>query len=135
MNPRLRQILAVLAGILLGSGVNMGLILLGGKVVPPPPGADTTTLAGLKASIHLFGPLNFAVPFLAHALGTLAGAAAAAWLAPTGRTPAALVVGGWFCLGGLVTSVMIPAPLWFKAADLLLAYFPMAWLGRATAPR
>ena len=28
-----------------------------------------------------------------------------------------------------MASLMIPAPAWFIATDLLLAYLPMAWLG------
>jgi hypothetical protein len=30
---------------------------------------------------------------------------------------------------------MIPAPKWFLAVDLLLAYLPMAWLGGTLAGR
>jgi len=34
----------------------------------------------------------------------------------------------FFLCGGVMASVMIPAPSWFIATDLLLAYLPMAWL-------
>jgi hypothetical protein len=134
MKNVLRIVLAVIVGLILGSCVNMGLIILGGKVVPPPFGAVTTTTEGLKASIHLFRPLHFLFPFLAHAIGTLAGASASAWLAPVNRTAIALFVGGFFFIGGLASCFMIPAPTWFMALDLAIAYFPMAWLGRKTAP-
>jgi hypothetical protein len=30
---------------------------------------------------------------------------------------------------------MIPAPTWFVALDLLVAYFPMAWLGIQVSTR
>jgi hypothetical protein len=30
--------------------------------------------------------------------------------------------------------VILPAPVWFILADVILAYLPMAWLGRALAP-
>ena len=134
MKTVLRYVLAVVAGFILGSCVNMGLILLGGKLVPPPPGVDAATMEGLKATIHLFQPRHFLFPFLAHALGTLAGAGAAVWLAPARRSEIAYAIGGLFFLGGLTNSVLLPAPAWFIALDLALAYFPMAWLGRKLAP-
>jgi hypothetical protein len=129
-----RFILALVLGLLLGSLVNGGLILISGKVIPPPAGADVTTVEGLKASIHLFEPRHFLFPFLAHALGTLAGAFVAAWVTGIGRTAIAFVVGGLFLVGGIINCFMLPAPAWFMAADLALAYLPMAWIGRKLAP-
>jgi hypothetical protein len=134
MKHALRITLAVLVGLLLGSLVNMGLLAFGGKLIPAPLGVDATSMAGLKATIHLFEPRHFLFPFLAHALGTVAGAAVAAWLAPVARSRAAYIVGGLFLVGGIVNCVILPAPLWFILADVILAYLPMAWLGRALAP-
>ena len=62
--------LAVVAGLLIGSVVNMSLIMISASVIPPPAGVDVTTTEGLKASIHLFEPRHFVFPFLAHGLGT-----------------------------------------------------------------
>ena len=70
----LRNILAVFAGIILGSVVNMSLVLVSGHVIPLPEGAVGDTVEGLKQTIHLFEPKHFLFPFLAHALGTLVGA-------------------------------------------------------------
>lgn len=131
----LRVLVAVLLGFVVGSAVNMGLITLGGKVIAPPAGADVTTMEGLKASLHLFEPRHFLFPFLAHALGTLAGAFVAALIAPAKSILAASIVGGCFLIGGVASIVMLPGPLWFSAADLLLAYLPAAWLGYALARR
>lgn len=128
-----RILLAVLAGIAVGGVVNMGLITLSGKVVAPPPGADVTTMEGLKASLHLFEPKHFIFPFLAHALGTLVGACAAGLLAAGKSAVAAYVVGGAFLLGGIANVIVLPAPVWFSAIDLLLAYLPAAWVGQAIA--
>jgi hypothetical protein len=129
-----RFILALVLGLVIGSVVNGGLIMISGKVIPPPAGADVTTVEGLKASIHLFEPRHFLFPFLAHALGTLAGALVAAWLTGIGRTAIAFVVGGLFLVGGIINCFMLPAPAWFMAVDLALAYLPMAWIGRKLAP-
>ena len=89
----------------------------------------------LRSSIHLFQPRHFVMPFLAHALGTLAGALVAYLIAVTHKLPVALVIGAVFLLGGIAASFMIPAPAWFIAADLLLAYVPMAWLAARIGAR
>lgn len=130
-----RLVLAVVAGLLLGSVLNMALIALGGSLVAPPEGADVRTMEGLKAALPLFEPRHFLFPFLAHALGTLLGAAVAAWLVPARAGAAALAVGGLFLLGGIANAVILPAPWWFIAVDLLLAYLPAAWLGQRLAAR
>ena len=46
MNPIIKNILAVIAGLLVGSIVNMALITISGKVIPPPTDADITTMEG-----------------------------------------------------------------------------------------
>lgn len=128
--PRLlRNILAVLAGVVGGGVVNMALITLSPSLIPPPAGVDVTTAEGLEKGIHLFQPRHFVMPFLAHALGTLAGALAAYLIAATYKARLAFVVGAFFLCGGVAASFMIPAPAWFIALDLVAAYLPMAWLG------
>jgi hypothetical protein len=128
MNPTLKNILAVVAGFIIGSIVNMSLINVSGMFIPPPEGADTTTMEGLKASMHLFGPKHFIFPFLAHALGTFSGALIAALIAATKRMMMARIIGGAFMVGGIINIILLPSPLWFTALDLLLAYVPMAYL-------
>ena len=63
MNPMIKNILAVILGFVIGSAVNMGIIMVSGSIIPPPIGADVTTMEGLKASIHLFEPKHFLFPF------------------------------------------------------------------------
>ncbi|HEU0078611.1 MAG TPA: hypothetical protein VFQ76_13215 [Longimicrobiaceae bacterium] len=124
----LRNVLALLAGIVIGGGVNMALITLSPSLVPPPAGVDVTDPESLGRAMHLFQPRHFIMPFLAHALGTLAGALAAYLIAASYRAQIAYVVGAVFLCGGVAASFMIPAPTWFIALDLLAAYLPMAWL-------
>lgn len=135
MNPILRNAGAVVAGLVLGSVVNMSLILLSGSVIPPPEGADSTTVEGLKASMHLFQPKHFLFPFLAHALGTLVGAWLAARIAIGSKIRPAMVVGLLFMAGGIANVRMLPSPLWFSILDIGVAYLPMAWLGMRLAVR
>jgi hypothetical protein len=129
MNPILKNVLAVIAGLVFGSAVNMGLIKISGSIIPPPEGADLSTMEGLKASIHLFQPRHFIFPFLAHAIGTFAGAFVAALIAATHKMKFALGIGLFFLAGGIANILMLPSPLWFTVLDLVAAYIPMAYLG------
>jgi hypothetical protein len=89
---------------------------------------DVTNAESLSNAMHLLEPRHFVMPFLAHAVGTLAGALAAYLIAATYRARMAYVIGAVFLCGGVAASFMIPAPTWFVALDLLAAYLPMAWL-------
>ena len=128
-SPIIRNILAVIGGIIIGSIVNMGLIMIGGKVVPPPSGVDVMDMESLKSSMHLFEAKHFIFPFLAHALGTFVGAYLAAMLVASHKIKFALGVGAFFLIGGIANVFMLPSPTWFSTLDLVGAYIPMAWLG------
>ncbi len=129
MNPIQKNILAVLAGLIVGSLVNMGIVMFSGSIIPPPEGGDVTTMEGLKATMHLFEPKHFIMPFLAHALGTLVGAFVAAKIAASRNMLFALLVGTFFFIGGAISVSSLGGPMWFNALDLIVAYFPMAYLG------
>ncbi len=135
MKPVVKNILAFVAGAVLGSVVNMLIIMLSSFVIPPPLGADVTTAEGLKASMHLFEPRHFIMPFLAHALGTFVGAFIAASIAATHKMKLALGIGVLFLIGGITNVLMLPSPLWFSVIDLAVAYIPMAYIGGMLAVR
>lgn len=138
MKKILRNIAAVIVGIIAGGAVNMAIVTFGPSVIPPPPGVDVTNTESIAATMHLFQPKHFAVPFLAHALGTLAGTLIVCLAAAGNQTRLPYVVGAVFLAGGIAASIMIPAPLWFIVLDLAVAYFPMSWvaikLGRRLKP-
>jgi len=125
----LRNILGIVAGFILGSVVNMGLVTVSSSVIAPPAGADMTTVEGLQAAMPRLEAKHFVFPFLAHALGTLVASLAAATIAASHKMMIALGFGGLFLVGGIAASMMIPAPAWFIALDLIVAYIPMAWIG------
>lgn len=125
----LRNTLAVLIGLVVGSALNMLLIIVSPHVIPPPAGVDVNDTESLSASMHLFEPKHFVFPFLAHALGTLAGALVAFVIAASYRSVFAYTIGVVFLAGGIAASFIIPAPVWFIVLDLAVAYIPMAWIG------
>ncbi|MDP1621720.1 MAG: hypothetical protein Q8M08_05195 [Bacteroidales bacterium] len=128
MKPITRNILAIAAGLVFGSAVNMGIIMISGSIIPPPGGADVTTMEGLKASLHLFQPRHFIFPFFAHALGTFAGAFLAAIIAASHKKRIAFGIGLFFLAGGIANFFMLPSPTWFTVLDLVGAYMPMGYL-------
>ena len=124
-----RNILAVVVGFVIGSIVNMGVLAVGHMLMPPPPGFDSSSMEGVASTIHLLRPLDFIVPFLAHALGPFVGVLTAMFIAASRHRTIAIVLGALFLVGGIIANFMIPAPLWYRAIDLVLAYIPMAFLG------
>ena len=127
MNPILKNILAVIAGIIIGGAVNMGIIMISSYIIPPPDGADLKTMEGLKASMHLMQPKHFLMPFLAHAIGTFIGALLTTLIAVNHKLKFALGIGIWFLIGGIMNIFMLPSPTWFTIIDLVFAYIPMSY--------
>lgn len=123
-----RNVLAVILGLVIGSSVNMAIVIAGPTLIPPPAGVDMNTPEGLAKAMPLLEARHFIAPFLAHALGTLVGALVAYLVAGSRHPLFAWVIGAVFLCGGIAASLMIPAPAWFIALDLLVAYLPMAWL-------
>lgn len=134
MNPAVRGVLGGLAGIISGSLVNFGIVLIGTTLIPVPEGVDAMDPESINQGMHLFGPEHFLSPWLAHALGTLVGAFVATKIMKTQGYAIGLVVGAMFLIGGIISVIDIPqAPMWFKVADLALAYLPMGYLGARLA--
>ncbi|SDW77612.1 hypothetical protein SAMN05444411_102150 [Lutibacter oricola] len=129
MNSVIKNILAVILGLAIGSIVNMGIITISGSVIPPPEGVDPTSMQSLKETMHLFRPKHYLMPFLAHALGAFVGAFVASVIAKKSKLKMALIVGVLFLIGGVINVFMLPSPIWFAVLDIAVAYLPMAWFG------
>lgn len=127
-----RNILSVIVGWLGGSLVNGGLVMVGHTVFPIE-GLDPNDMEALAAAMPTMGTEHFVFPFLAHALGTLAGAFIAALIAGSHKMTFAYVVGGVFFVGGIAVNYLLPGPMWFAVVDILIAYIPMAWIGGTLA--
>jgi hypothetical protein len=135
MNPIVRNILAVIVGVIIGGALNMMLIMVSSSLIPPPEGTNITTMEGLKVAMSLMEPKHFIIPFLAHALGTLVGAFVTAKIATSHKMRFAVGIGAWFLLGGITNIIMLPSPTWFTILDLTLAYVPTGYLGGKMATR
>tara|TARA_R110002050_G_scaffold286088_1_gene436123 strand:- start:78124 stop:78531 length:408 start_codon:yes stop_codon:yes gene_type:complete len=124
-----RNILAVLVGAVVGGAVNMALIMSSDTIIPLPEGVDPGDMNSLVENMHLFEPINFLMPFLAHALGTLVGAYLAAVIAVSNKMYFAIGIGVLFLVGGIQMAMDLPSPLWFNITDIVFAYLPMGWIG------
>ena len=124
-----RNIIALILGLFLGGMINMLIINNGGGFIAPPEGVNPNDIESIKENMHLYTPIHFIIPFLAHAMGTFIGALITSLIAVSIRMYLAIGVGFCFLIGGIMMVLMLPSPLWFNIIDLSLAYLPMGWLG------
>ena len=125
----IRNILAVIVGVVVCMFVNGGIIAVSASVIPPPAGVNVNDMKSIEANAHLYQPKHFVMPFLAHALGSVVGGLVAALIAGSRKMTFAMVIGFVHLLGGITAAWLLPMPLWFEVFDLVAAYIPMAWLG------
>ncbi len=129
MSPAIKNVLAVAAGIIIGSGVNIGLVVLGQILIPLPDVMDGMDANSIGENAHLLEVKHMIPAFFAHAMGTLVGAFVAARFSVLRKLTMALLIGVFFLYGGIQMSLMVPAPTWFDILDLGFAYIPMAYAG------
>jgi hypothetical protein len=124
----IRNLIAVVAGVVAG-GIVVALVEgVGHMFYPPPAGVDVSdpkALAGLMDKIPVGAKIAVVV---AWALGSLAGGCTAASFGTNRRTVLALAVGGVLLALGGYSLVTIPHPAWMMALGILLP-LPMAWMG------
>lgn len=138
----IRNILSVILGIIVGSLVNMIIVVFSYDLVTYPEGvipmdlndmfnmqAMQETIDSIKANIEKFSFGHYIFPFLAHAIGSLAGGWLAAKIAATRKIVFAIVVGVYFLLGGIMNAVDLGMPFLATAIDLVFAYIPFAYIG------
>jgi hypothetical protein len=134
MGQIVRSVLGVLAGILLGMVLMMGIEFVGHLLYPLPPGVDASDFEALKALLPTLPVGALLLVLLGWTVAPLAGGFAAAWVARRAPVAHALVVGLFFLAGGIAMLVMMPHPLWFAVAGVAV-FLPAAYAGSRLAPR
>lgn len=118
MNPTLRKIFAVVAGIGFGGSLVMVVQLLNTTVFPPPPGMDLSDPESIGRFIAEAGPL----PLLGVALSWFVGAFVGAFMGTRVARTRSRIPGGvttaFFLAGGLWTLLSFPHPAWFWVVGL-----------------
>jgi len=125
-----RNILAVVLGLLAGGLFNMALVSLNQILYPFPASVDPHNLDSLRAHIQAHGwPLGaLLIVLVAHAGGSFVSGLVLGLIARRPWYLAATILGVLWLCGGVAALSMIPGPLWFAVADVLL-YVPAALLG------
>ena len=127
-----RSVLGVVIGIFVAVVVVGALESIGHLIFPPPPGIDLQDSEALKTIIDQL-PLGAIVMVLvAWGAGSLIGGFTAAAVAGRAQVVHGLIVGGIQMSFGLLTMIMIPHPIWFMVAAVLVVV-PLAWLGAVGA--
>lgn len=128
MNPILKQIIAVIGGIVVGMiviGLTEG---LGHLIFPPPAGLDLSDMEQVASYMPDAPIISLLWVALAWVVGTFVGGAIATMIGKEfGRTPA-YFVGGILSLSGILNLVKIPHPTWFWIS--ILVFIPAALIGR-----
>ena len=125
MKNIIRNILAVIVGLVVGNIAIMGLHYLGMVFYPLPEGTEMNDMEAIieYMSIAPLGSLWFVL--LAHIGGTfIAGISTA--LVSKNIMPT-YIIGGFFTLAGIYNLYMLPHPLWFNIEVIL--YLPAAIYG------
>jgi hypothetical protein len=135
MRSALRSIAAVFAGFVAASIVMMIVETINGRVFYPELAkaaegvTDRETIRALFAKAPLGALLVVIVGWI---LGGVAGGWIAARLAAKSKSRHGIVVGILLTLAGVANNLMLPPPLWFWIASLVVL-IPAAYLGASLA--
>ena len=127
-----RKVLAILAGLMIGSLFNWTLIKICDLIYGPKGGVDFSDQAAMRAYISSLPVAALLLVLAAHGGGSFVGGAVCAAVARQRWILGATLVGAPFLLGGIMMLRTVPAPIWFAVVDVLL-YVPLAILGCAAA--
>ena len=94
MKKVLKSIAIIIAGIIIGSIVNMGLIMLGGMIFTLNENFEPMNAINWDLKYFIF-------PFLAHSIGTFSGAFIVSKLSKKSTIIMPLIVGFYFLAGGI----------------------------------
>ena len=131
-----RSILAVIAGFVAASAVMMLIEAINGRVLYPELGKMAEGMTDREAIRALMAnaPVGaFLVILFGWMLGSLVGGSIAAWIGWNAPVAHALILGGLLTLAGIANNLMLPPPVWFWLASLVVL-LPAACAGARLAP-
>ena len=136
MRSALRSIAAVVAGFIAASIVMMIIETINGRVLYPElaKAAEGVTNRETMRAVLAAAPLGaFLVVIAGWILGGVAGGWITARLAAQAKVGHGLVLGALLTLAGVANNLMLPPPLWFWIASLIVL-MPAAYLGARLVP-
>lgn len=131
-NPLVRQILGVIAGVIVGGLIVFCVEAVGHSLFPTPAGTDLSNPEDVKRLISMLPIGALVMVLVGWAFGSLAGAWTANRIARTSM--AGWIVAGLFVLLTAYNFTIIPHPMWMMAAGILIPLVA-AWVAsRMTRP-
>jgi hypothetical protein len=131
MRNAIRSLLAVIAGFVAASAVMMVVETINGKLLHPElvkSVEGVTDREELKALLASAPVGALVVVIFGWALGSVAGGFLAALISRKARVGHALALGILLTLASIANNVMLPPPLWFRIATLVV-FLPATYLG------
>ena len=132
----MKRILPVLAGVLTGMLVIFVIETLGHMVYPIEMNLETATPEAKADFLKHIPPAAIAIVIIAWALGAMGAGIVSTLISKDNSSEfyPALKSGGILLGFGIINMIMIPHPIWFWIAGILV-YLPFAWLGYKIAVR
>ena len=137
MDPRVRNIVSVGAGIFVGVIVLVLLQVLNGVAFPPPPGTNPADPESMRRAMEAMTTPAFAGLIAGYLVATTVACFVAARLAGTNPRFRARLVGVAFVVAGVMNFRAIPHPTWVIVATMAAFGAAMVlgpWLAGAAAP-
>jgi len=128
----LRNIISVVTGIIVAVVLITVVEVISHKIYPPPTGIDFNNKEALKELMNTMPKGAMLLVILAHAIGAFGGGVVTALISTEKRIMFSTVTGGIVLIMGIANLIMVPHPIWFAIADLLV-YIPFAYLGALLA--
>jgi len=116
----LRQILAVVVGLIVGS---IGITIvenIGHQLYPPPAGTDSNNREALKEYVGKAPFMALFFIIIAYALAAFVSGFTATKISNSGKHTAAVICGSIFLLITIYMMVSLPTPIWFWILGILV---------------
>jgi hypothetical protein len=128
MNERVKNIIAVVAGVISGVATIFICEMINSMNIKMPEGLDMNNRAAMAAWMQTLPLSAYLVVLAGYIVGAIDGAVVATLV--SGRTTArpAVIVGVVLTVAGIMNVMMLPQPGWFVAASLSVS-LPFAYLG------
>lgn len=142
MNATVKRLISIVVGFVLASSIMMLVEAINGHVLYPELGnaakalteQGTTDPESIRALMAAAPVGALVVVLLGWLLGGIAGGWVTARIAGINGIRNALILGALLTLAGIANNLMLPPPLWFWIAGMLVL-LPAAWFGGRLAGR
>jgi len=135
MRLLLRSILAIIAGFVAATIIMMAVESVNGRVFYPELARLAEGMTDREAirSLLATAPTGaLLVVICGWAMGSFVGGWIAAWIGTRSPIAHSLVLGACLTLAGIANNLMIPPPLWFWIAGIVV-FFPAVYAGGRSA--